>query len=815
MSQSSSLRLTVMGWLAVLLSTVVLFSVLDGSEWFVQCLGAMTIVAVLGAGGRALRVPGPITMLAQVAVGFCYMTALYASEFAAGGFVPDRDAIEALQRLTDEGFFQIETLTPPVVPGEGISLVTVAAVLLAAILVDLLAAAYGQTALAGLPLLALYVVPAALLPEGVDAWLFVLPALGYLLMLLADSRDRLLGWGIPIGGRVAEGQPGRGGAQLSRMSRNVGVAALSLSVAVPAAMPRLTDGAFGQKGIGDSQGKTISTLDPLVTMRRNLQNRTDVELMRVRTSSARPGELYLRAVTLDEFNGTEWKAARREVRKFDGALPEAPGLGRGVDTTPVDTQVFAGENLQSDYLPMPYPATQLDIEGKWRLDEKTGNVVSYEGREQITGKQYAIASYDLTPTAEDMAGALGPLTEYLEPYLQLPDIPAAVVNEAKRITRGADGPLEIGVALQQFFRRPGNFVYDLSVTGGTGNSALLDFLRDRRGYCEHFATAMAVMARIAGVPSRINVGFTSGELADDGIERVISSDDAHAWPELWMPGVGWTRFEPTPGSANSNPSAPSFLPGGDTEDEPDPGREDEVEPSPEPEPSEEPGGGSSEGGSAGSEGAAGGAEDPPPPPDCTEEQSYDPETNTCNDKGIAWYVRWKWQLLTAGLLLLLAAPRLLRLAIRRRRWVNAGRGDAVLAAEIAWRELRDDTLDLGYLWPPARTPRQTAADLQAGGTLSAAGVAEMTLVAGTLERSRYAKPGSSVDHRRLRSAVLNVRRDQAGRTGRLARLRALILPPSLVPWLRETTSGTFAPGFARRAATRAGRIARTRSFKTS
>lgn len=791
------LRRTVVAWLACLLGTLVLTSVLDGKGWLVRAVCGATAIAVLGAAGRATRVPAAVVALLQLVVGFGYLVALYASENARGGFVPDGNTIEVLRNLLDEGLLQIETVTPPVVPGEGVSLVTVGTVLLAAIAIDMLAAGFGQTALAGLPLLALYVVPAAVLPDGVDFWLFLLPAFGYLLMLATDSRDRLLGWGIPIGGR-AGGAGTRGVGQLTRMSRNVGIAALSLSVAVPAAIPQVTQGAFGQKGIGASEGKTISTLDPIVTMRRDLLNRTDVELMRVRTSSARPSEVYLRAVTLDEFNGVEWKAARREVRKFDGTLPDAPGLASRVETSPVETQVSAGSNMASDYLPMPYPASNVDVEGKWRLDDLTGNVVSYEGRGQISGQTYKVSSYDVSPKREDVTKQ-APTDAYLAPYLQLPEIPAAVVDTAKRVTRGAEGPLEIGIALQQWFRRPGNFVYDLRVQGGTGSSALLDFLRDRRGYCEHFSTAMAVMARVLGVPSRINVGFTAGQLADDGIERVVSSDDAHAWPELWLPGVGWTRFEPTPGSANSNPSAPQWLNEGQR---PDDGQQPPDEQKPEDEPAQEndnegagsppPGGGSE--GTQNNEGPAAA----PQSPQCTADQSYDAQTNTCQDNSVAWWIRWKWQLLVASLLFWLASPRLLRIAIRRRRWVLARRHGGVYAAEVAWRELRDDTIDLGWDFPAARTPRQTAADVRAAGLVSHAAGEELVVLAGTLERSRYARDGGSVDPARLRSAVLVVRRDQAKHAKPFARVVAALLPLSLFPLLGAVFSRVFAPGLTRR-----------------
>lgn len=809
---SASLWRTTVAWFSCLLATLVLTSVLDGRQWFVRAVGVMTLVAVLGACGRVARVPRPVIVAVQVVAGWCYLTALYASDYARSGFIPDRDSIEALQNLADEGFSQIETLTPPVTPSPGVSLVTVAAVLLVAIQIDLLAVSYRQTAVAGLPLLALYVVPATLLPDGVDAWLFTLPAFGFLLLLVTDSRDRLLGWGIPIGGRLADGARGRGTGQLSRMSRNVGLTVLSLSVIVPAGIPRVTDGAFGSKGIGDTEGRTISTLDPLVTMRRDLLNRTDVPLMRVRTDSARPSELYLRAVTLDEFNGVEWKAARREVRKFEGDFPDAPGLTATVETSPVETAVNAFENMQSDYLPMPYPATRLTVEGAWRLDELTGNVVSYEGRDQISGKLYTVGSLEVSPNKDDVDVNQEADSPYLKPYLQLPEIPEQVADTAKRVTRDAKGPLEIGIALQQWFRRPGNFVYDLRTPPGTGNSALLDFLRDRRGYCEHFATTMAVMARSLGVPSRINVGFTAGELADDGIERVISSDDAHAWPELWLPGVGWTRFEPTPGSALSNPSAPSWLNEGTTPDE---GNEGDEQDETETEPDESEGQGSeSQGGASSAPGSATidcnvspeapGCEGNPPP------EEPDPALNSENH-----WVR-NSLLLLFGVFLLFSV-RVVRIGLRRRRWAIAAREGGVVAAEMAWRELRDDTRDLGYFWSAARTPRQTVAELRTDAQMSPAGIAELMLIASTLERGRYAKDGGGVPAARLRTAGIAVRRDLAVKAGRVNRFRAMWIPRSPRERLKDviTTGGFFRPGIGHRALARTKQVIRTRSFKTT
>ncbi|MGM3293757.1 transglutaminase-like domain-containing protein, partial [Escherichia coli] len=85
---------------------------------------------------------------------------------------------------------------------------------------------------------------------------------------------------------------------------------------------------------------------------------------------------------------------------------------------------------------------------------------------------------------------------------------------------------------------------------GNGGDELEEFLTDdedgRTGYCEQFASAMAVMARSLGIPARVAMGFL--EPTEEGRGQwVYSTDDLHAWPELYFAGQGWVRFEPTPG----------------------------------------------------------------------------------------------------------------------------------------------------------------------------------------------------------------------------------------------------------------------------
>ena len=140
----------------------------------------------------------------------------------------------------------------------------------------------------------------------------------------------------------------------------------------------------------------------------------------------------------------------------------------------------------------------------------------------------------------------------MQDYTALPSDPdiAAITADAQRITAGATNPYEQAKALRDYFRDPASgFVYDTSVDQVDSGSAIVAFLQDKHGFCVQFASAYAVMARSLGIPARVAVGFTPGTRGADGVFHV-SSHDAHAWPEIWLAGLGWTHlFDPTPASS--------------------------------------------------------------------------------------------------------------------------------------------------------------------------------------------------------------------------------------------------------------------------
>jgi transglutaminase-like putative cysteine protease len=128
----------------------------------------------------------------------------------------------------------------------------------------------------------------------------------------------------------------------------------------------------------------------------------------------------------------------------------------------------------------------------------------------------------------------------LRPYARLAGL-------AEQVAGGARSPYAAAVALERWFRFGGGFVYDQHPPNPGAVPALAAFVAEgnRRGYCQHFAGAMALMLRFLGIPSRVAVGFTSGRYEHG--EWVVSDRDAHMWVEAWFAGWGWLPFDPTPG----------------------------------------------------------------------------------------------------------------------------------------------------------------------------------------------------------------------------------------------------------------------------
>lgn len=761
-------RLTLFAGLATLLATISLGAVFQDASWFLPCLGAVLTVGVTGEAARRSPLPRLLVPLVQLAGLTIFVTLLYAGTDAVLNFLPGPGAIEDLRAVAERGFTDIARFAAPVRPYEGIVALAVGGVGLVAWLVDTLAVTLRRAALAGLPLLAMHTVPVAVLADGVGWAPFAVGGAGYLALLLADSRERVSRWGRPLGRNAGDRAAARGyrgeieTAPLAQVGRRVGAAALGLAVVVPPLLPGLDEGVLGGTGSGfglGGSGGTITVINPIVDLQRDLTRPENREVIRLRTDAENPG--YLRMVTLDTFNGTSWIPAELRARgeqDVDEGLPPPIGLGAGVARQTVRSQLSVGE-LMDPRLPLPYPAIGIEVEGDWRYDTLTRNVFSY--RNDTRGLQYAVNSLDIDPEIEQLRNAPSAPPEFIAAYTQLPEqLPLRLREESKRITEDLSSDYDKALAIQQWLR---SFTYDLTVRSGNGVDALASFLQEQRGYCEQFAATMAIMARLEGIPARVNVGFTAGRQLPDGTWSV-TLHDAHAWPELYFSGAGWVPFEPTPRVDGLTPP-PEYAPA-DLE----PLSIEEIE-------GENGGGGGGRnenfGGSTTGQGSGlsavqlerlAASVDPSngaPDPAAEEEQAATGTPRLL--LGLA-----------AGALLLLVVPAIARLAIRRRRW--AGSREPRRHARAAWAELRDGARDLGFVWDPAKTPRRTGLDLAQQASLSADGEAALHRVIRAVERARYARdPGAGDD---LRADVERVHRGLAASRSRRVRWRARVFPGS-------------------------------------
>ncbi|WP_344098018.1 DUF3488 and transglutaminase-like domain-containing protein, partial [Streptomyces stramineus] len=568
---SARVRLAVCAAVATLAASCALLPLVESTAWMLQAALLLAVVTAVGSLTRRVAPAGAVAVAAQALTALVLLTVVFARDRALGGFLPGPEVIREFGQLLQDGVDDVGRYAIPAPATAGIRLLLVGGVLVVGLAVDALAVTYRSAAPAGLPLLALYSVAAGLSQGGADWLWFLAAAGGYLLLLLAEGRDRLDRWGRVFGGGAA---PGRVSAPV-RTGRRIGALVLGIALAVPAALPSMESGLLaprgGAGGGGDGDSRVFSGVRPLVALQNSLNQPENREVLRYRTSTDSARDMYLRVVALDRFDGASWQSSKRPVTAVPEVLPAPAGLDPGVRTDVVNTSVSAAGTYAQDYLPLPYPAERVRVDGRWRYEPEGRTLVGDRGQD-TRGARYQVSSLLVEPTAAQLAAAPAPRERVLREYTEVPEsLPKSVSATARSVTAGSANTYEQAVKLQDWFSVNGGFRYDTEVASGSGSDAVAKFLRDKEGFCVHFSFAMAAMARTLGIPARVAVGFTPGTPLADG-SMSVGTKDAHAWPELYFEGAGWTRFEPTPSRGTTpdytaaqepavdDPGAPSPLP---------------------------------------------------------------------------------------------------------------------------------------------------------------------------------------------------------------------------------------------------------------
>jgi transglutaminase-like putative cysteine protease len=241
-----------------------------------------------------------------------------------------------------------------------------------------------------------------------------------------------------------------------------------------------------------------------------------------------------RGVVLSHYDGVAWRS------RVDGGWTDA---NPGATPQPVRRDRvrlrsgFAGVLLA--------PGRPVDIAVDGRVVPVPGG---YELREPEGGSYpsaYTVTSAVTAPTAEALRAASGPDPELGETVL--PALPARVTHLSRNLTRGAATRYDAVASVERYLGEHATYRLDSPVPP-PGQDAVDHFLFEARtGFCEQFASAEAVLLRAAGIPARLVTGFSGG--TPSGGTREVRAQNAHAWVEVWYPGVGWVASDPTAGAA--------------------------------------------------------------------------------------------------------------------------------------------------------------------------------------------------------------------------------------------------------------------------
>ncbi|WP_159084973.1 transglutaminaseTgpA domain-containing protein [Planctomonas deserti] len=714
--------------LLALSGVVALSPVFAPGAWW--ALAALVTAVVVGGGAwlRALRMPTLVSATAPVLAAGVGIVLAFTQASLLAGVLPTERTLRSIEALARGGVRSLRDGAAPLEVDRPVAFLLLLGVALLAFVLDALTLVARAPALAGVPLFWVLAI-APLVAGGASAWTFVLAAAAYAFLLRAGIRWRADGRRSAAhpGGTAAEGGPsgssapsaaatpratGTGGAHRVAGGRAVALAAaaiggaLVLPLGMPTSLPALP-ALFG----GESGGRGGGALNPIVALEDDLRGRSDVPVFNYTSTKNRPS--YLRSAVLTSFDDTTWQPRpfRLNTNRTPDRIGPPPGLTDRIETEAVTTEIQFMD-AGSRWLPVPYAARSIrGLSGDWYWEPAALTVQSRDA--STAGQLYTVESATVVPTREQLTAAGRPDPQRLSEELDLPrdGVPEPITALANELTAGLTSDYARAVAIQDHFRR-GSFDYSeqAPVRGGydgSGPELIARFLEEESGYCIHFSSAMALLARVVGIPSRVAVGYTYGDRTDgerDG-RRIweVTGRDAHAWPELYFESVGWVPFEPTPGRG----SVPEY---------------------------------------ASPAAAEPGADDVAPEAAPFTGQAADPRQLRDEALGLsagAAAERDSWNGVGAAALIALAllAPALARAAVRRARLLRmrTGRGTAA----DAWREVHDTALDLRLPGPAADTPRAFATRL---GGIEGLGEPERDALArirSAYERESFGRPGSA------------------------------------------------------------------------
>lgn len=727
----AELALTIGIGATLLAALMPLLRVVAPGWWLLGTVCMVTLVLAAGYVARRFRAPAVAVTLIEAAVWLLTLTVIFGRGSALLGVIPTPETFRSVPVLIDAAMLEVLNGSAPLDAGLPLAFLTVGAVGLLAIVIDHVVLTARMPLLAAVGLIAVSLIPAIAVPSEVDVTSFVLLAAGILFLIRAETRareDRI---------RPRTDAP----AGISAMAAGIGAIAVVVAIAATPLLP--------QPVARPGAGFTGNTINPSLELGDDLRQPRESEVLRLRTDAATVP--YLRAVTLSEFTGRVWLPDAGRTVPLESETSLGPVTTQDeIRVTEYTTSVDVID-LSSPWLPISFPAVGVSgLDGEWSALPYNRTVVSSSSNSNL--QTYQVVTHQPRPTLEQIRASEASADAVPDATTDLPDrMPEVIGALALEVTANEATDYDKLLALQRWFRS-GEFTYSLEAPveetfDGSGLQAIERFLQVRSGYCVHFASSFALMARTLDMPSRIVVGYLPGTSTSDSVDGQtvysVSSSQLHAWPEVYFEGIGWIAFEPTAGRGVPTTFAPASAPvtGGGVDVDPQavPG----ATPSPTASLAPELG---PEARPDGPTGAADTAVNPLP--------------------GIA---------IGLGVAVLLAIPALLRELRRRGRGSAAHAGDA----SAAWRELQDTALDLGIDVPASETPRSLGSRLVAAHGAPADAIDELVM---GIEYASYARGGHRQFARgpELADAITAARAGLLRAADPARRILAIAAPRSLV-----------------------------------
>lgn len=734
----------------VLLTMLPMHSVFTDWSWLVVCAGCalpyVGVVAAFRRGGGRNSAPVVLGLFAAVLV-VCWV---FVPQHLLLGILPTHASWGDVRALLHDARDTMQNDRAPLTSTPGLRLLTAVATVLLVAFTDVLCILWRKPLLAAAPLLEVLAVASATSEQAAGPIYFAAAAIGFLLILLAGTRLADRDWGPSV-----DGSGGRlGGAR--RMAVTGILAALLLPLLLPTASTNLLARASHHGGADGSGGKGQTVeLNTTADLSGSLKRGSPVDLIRVSvTPTSHP--FYLRQVVLDQFTSNGWVPSPASANYLQPLLqrgyPLAPSALKGVTDSGPAQQLsarFTILDLGGNTLPMLANPSRLDPLGPAVWDVITGTVQRAPLSRDLTYSE-DVSQPQPTDTQLRSAPDWTP-TGIPEIDARLAAVPAGLPTQVKdlaaRLTAGATNSYDKARAISSYFTDPQNgFVYSLDTAPGDGRNALLAFLDNKRGFCQQYAAAAAVLMRVAGLPSRVVLGYTHRPQDTFG-GFVVTTADAHAWVEVYFSGVGWVPFDPTPliGADAERAVALPWAPHTTA-----PASSAAAVPS-----------------ATNSAGAS-------HRPDESSGRASAAAVGASGHGSVPWATIGVILLVTFVITFLLIGPRVLRTRQRRRR-LSLARDSG--SPEPLWQELAASAADRGVLWPDTLTVGQVP-DWLARHGVDQRGLVLLRTVAGDVERSRYSAEGGATTSESVSGLDLMMRRWE--RRDSRQRWRSWWLPRSLV-----------------------------------